>query len=96
MEKRLFVGDLPKEMDETALAAAFSEHGTVVKAEVIRDKETQKSKGFGFVEMETEEEAEKALGAMNGTSIEGQPIKVNEAPPRKELKLKPVEGVESW
>ena len=65
MEKRLFVGNLPYSVDETQLEAAFAEHGTVVSAVVIRDRESGRSRGFGFVEMETEEMAENAVEAGN-------------------------------
>ena len=64
MEKRLFVGNLPYSVGESELEAAFAEHGTVVSSVVIRDRESGRSRGFGFIEMETEEMAESAAGAL--------------------------------
>ena len=82
MEKRLFVGNLPYSVGEEDLEASFGEHGTVVSTVVIRDRETGRSRGFGFVEMETEEMAEAAQGAMDGVEIDGRRLRVNEAQPR--------------
>ena len=82
MEKRLFVGNLPYSMSEGDLETKFGEHGQVVSAVVIRDRDTGRSRGFGFVEMETEEEAETAMGALDGLEIDGRRLRVNEAQPR--------------
>jgi len=82
MEKRLFVGNLPYSVGESELEEAFSEHGTVVSAVVISDRETGRSRGFGFVEMETSEEAETAKGALDGQEMDGRRLRVNEAQPR--------------
>jgi len=84
MEKRLFVGNLPYNMNEGDLEEKFGEHGQVVSAVVIRDRDTGRSRGFGFVEMETEEEAESAMGALDGLELEGRRLRVNEAQPRGE------------
>ena len=79
MEKRLFVGNLPYSIGDDELQAAFADHGTVVSAVVIRDRETGRSRGFGFVEMETQEMAETAQGAVDGTEIDGRRVRVNVA-----------------
>ena len=85
MEKRLFVGNLPYSVDESGLEAAFADHGTVVSAVVIRDRESGRSRGFGFVEMETEEMAESAVDALNGFEMDGRCIRVNEAQPKRDV-----------
>lgn len=77
MARSLFVEDLPADMDEESLRAAFAEHGTVTKVEVIRDPETGESRGTGFVEMETDEDAERAANALHDTDIEGGKLQVN-------------------
>jgi cold-inducible RNA-binding protein len=82
MEKRLFVGNLPYSIDESDLESAFAEHGTVVSAVVIRDRESGRSRGFGFVEMETEGMAESAVGALDGFEMDGRRLRVNEAQPK--------------
>ena len=82
MEKRLFVGNLPYSVGESELEAAFAEHGTVVSAVVIRDQESGRSRGFGFVEMETDEMAESAVGALDGFEMDGRCLRVNEAQPK--------------
>jgi len=83
MEKRLFVGNLPFSVGEEDLESSFSDHGTVVSAVIIRDRETGQSRGFGFVEMETEEMAETAQGALDGFEVDGRKWRVNEAQPRQ-------------
>ena len=82
MEKRLFVGNLPYSVGESELEAAFAEHGTVVSAVVIRDRESGRSRGFGFVEMETGEMAESAAGALDGFEMDGRRLRVNQAQPK--------------
>jgi RNA recognition motif-containing protein len=82
MDKRLFVGNLPFSVDDAELESAFGAHGTVVSAIVIRDQETGRSRGFGFVEMETEEMAEAAVRAMDGSEIDGRRLRVNAAQPK--------------
>ena len=77
MEKKLFVGNLAYSVGDNELEALFGEHGTVVSAVIIRDRETGRSRGFGFVEMETTEMAEAAAGAIDGFEREGRRIRVN-------------------
>jgi cold-inducible RNA-binding protein len=84
MTKKLYVGSLKYGTDEEALKEAFSQAGQVESAVVITDRETGKSKGFGFVEMSTEEEAEKAIEMFNNSELDGRNITVNEARPRTE------------
>jgi RNA recognition motif-containing protein len=84
MNKKLFVGGLPWAVDDAKLKEMFSEFGEIVSAVVIVDKASGRSKGFGFVEFETEEAAQAAIKAMNGKEIEGRTITVNEARPLKQ------------
>ena len=84
MAKNLFVGSLPWSVNDEQLAQIFAEAGTVDSARVITERDTGRSKGFGFVEMATEEEAKKAIDTLNGKEIEGRAITVNEARPREE------------
>ena len=81
MSKKLFVGNLPFSVADADLSELFSKAGTVVSATVIVDKYNNRSKGFGFVEMSTEEEAQKAIDTLNGKDIEGRNITVSEARP---------------
>lgn len=81
MSKKLFVGNLPFSVADNDLSDLFSKAGTVVSATVIVDKYNNRSKGFGFVEMSTEEEAQKAIDTLNGKDIEGRNITVSEARP---------------
>ncbi|PJE76168.1 RNA-binding protein [Candidatus Uhrbacteria bacterium CG10_big_fil_rev_8_21_14_0_10_48_11] len=81
MAKRLFVGGLPYSTTEDELKDAFSASGTVASATIITDRMTGRSKGFGFVEMSSDEEADAAVAAMNGKEIGGRTITVNEARP---------------
>lgn len=81
MAKRLFIGSLPWAIDDAKLAEIFSQAGTVVYAKVMQDRETGRSRGFGFVEMETDEQADAAIKNLNGADIEGRKIVVNEARP---------------
>ena len=83
MEKKLFVGNLPYTMTDTDLEQTFAEYGSVQSAVVIRDRETGRSRGFGFVEMASSEEAEAAQKALDGTAVDGRPLRVNEAHPRE-------------
>ena len=96
MEKRLFVGNLPYSVDERELEAAFAAHGTVVGAVVIRDHESGRSRGFGFVEMETEEMAEIAVGALDGSELDGRVLRVNEAQPRNNNRQRRSDFGERW
>ena len=81
MAKKLYVGGLSYSTTEAALKDTFSAAGTVESAMVIMDKMTNRSKGFGFVEMSTEEEAQKAIEMFNGKDIDGRNVTVNEARP---------------
>lgn len=83
MGKRLYVGNLSYTIDSAGLQALFSQHGTVRNAEVVADRMTGRSKGFGFVEMSTEAEAQAAIAALNGAQYEGRALTVNEAKPRE-------------
>lgn len=82
--KKLFVGSLPWSVDDAGLAQIFAQAGTVVSAQVVKDRETGRSRGFGFVEMSTDEEANNAVANLNGTDIEGRKIVVNIARPRED------------
>jgi len=82
MGKKLYVGNLPYSVDQQGLQDAFSPFGTVDSAIVISDRDTGRSKGFGFVEMSSDSEAQKAIDELNGTSMDNRQITVNEARPR--------------
>jgi len=82
MAKKLFVGNLPFTMTDDSLMQIFSAYGKVVSANVVFDKFSQRSKGFAFVEFETEEEAKAAMQALDGSEQEGRNIAVKEALPR--------------
>jgi len=84
MGSNLYVGNLNYEVTNTTLEQLFAEHGTVVSAKVITDRNTGRSKGFGFVEMSSDEEAKAAITALDGQDFEGRAIKVNEAKPRED------------
>jgi len=81
MAKKLFVGGLSYETTEATLKEIFSQAGTVESATVIIDRMSNRSKGFGFVEMSSEEEAQKAIEMFNGKEIDGKNVTVNEARP---------------
>jgi len=80
----LFVGSLPWAVDDAKLAELFAQAGNVVSAQVVKDRETGRSRGFGFVEMSTDEEAQNAVKNLNGTDVEGRKIVVNIARPRED------------
>lgn len=82
MAKTLYVGNLNFRTDEEGLRAAFSEYGTVSDARIVMDRDTGRSRGFGFVEMEDDAAAESAIQGMNGADLDGRPLRVNEAQPR--------------
>jgi len=84
MNKKLYVGGLSYSSTEGSLKDAFSQAGTVVSAIIIMDKMTGRSKGFGFVEMSTEEEATAAIEMFNGKELEGRTVTVNEARPQED------------
>ncbi len=83
MGNKIYVGGLPFSTTEGQLQEMFSAHGTVESARVITDKFTGKSRGFGFVEMSSGGEAQKAIEALNGTDLEGRSLTVNEAKPQE-------------
>ena len=82
MAKNLFVGSLPFSVTEDTLGQLFAAHGQVQSVAIIKDKYSGQSRGFGFVEMSTEEEAQKAITALNGYNLEGRTIVVKEALPK--------------
>jgi len=84
MNKKLYVGGLPYSVTDEQLMELFESHGTVESAKVITDRYTDRSRGFGFVEMSTQEEAEKAIQALNGTELEGRSLTVNVSKPRED------------
>lgn len=84
MAIKLFVGGLAWATDDASLEAAFSEFGTVASASVIKDRDSGRSKGFGFVEFENDEEGKAAEAGMNGKELDGRSIAVSEARPREE------------
>ncbi len=79
MAKKIYVGNLPWSTTSASLESLFSEHGTVQSAEVVTDRESGRSRGFGFVEMATDEGCAAAIAALNGVEVDGRPITVNEA-----------------
>jgi RNA recognition motif-containing protein len=84
MGNKLYVGNLAYSVRDESLQSAFGQFGTVTSAKVMMDRETGRSKGFGFVEMGSDAEAQAAINGMNGQPLEGRPIVVNEARPREE------------
>jgi RNA recognition motif-containing protein len=84
MAKKLYVGGLSYQTTEDSLGAAFAQAGTVVSAIIIKDKFSGQSKGFGFVEMSTDEEAVAAIEMWNEKELDGRTVKVNEAKPMEE------------
>jgi RNA recognition motif-containing protein len=83
MGSKIYVGGLPYSATEPQLNGLFATHGTVESARVITDKFTGQSRGFGFVEMSTAEEAKAAIAALNGTQMDGRTLTVNEAKPQE-------------
>jgi RNA recognition motif-containing protein len=83
MGSKLYVGGLPYSTTEAQLNDTFAAHGTVESARVITDKFTGQSRGFGFVEMSSPEEANAAIAALNGTQMDGRTLTVNEAKPQE-------------
>jgi len=81
MGSKIYVGGLPYAATEQQLSDLFAQHGAVESARVITDKFTGQSRGFGFVEMTTGEDAQKAIAALNGTQMDGRTLTVNEAKP---------------
>jgi RNA recognition motif-containing protein len=84
MAKRLYVGNLPYSVNDGSLRQLFEPHGAITSAQVIMDRDTGRSKGFGFIEMSDDQEAQAAIAALNGHQLEGRPLTVNEARPKTE------------
>jgi RNA recognition motif-containing protein len=80
--KNLYVGNLPHSTTEAELRNVFEPHGAVEKVSLVTDRETGRSRGFGFVEMTNAEEADKAIAALNGTELGGRSLTINEAKPK--------------
>lgn len=84
MGKKLYVGNLSYETTDANLTSMFEQHGRVSSAQVIMDRDTGRSKGFGFVEMSSDQEAQAAIQALNGVMTDGRQLTVNEARPKTE------------
>lgn len=84
MTAKIYVGNLPFSTTEDALQEMFAEHGTVESTKIITDRDTGRSKGFGFIEMSSEEEVESAISKLDGFEMDGRNLKVNKARPREE------------
>ena len=84
MSMKLYVGNLTYEVTDAALEQLFAAHGNVKSAQVIMDRDTGRSKGFGFVEMGSDQEAQAAIAALNGKEVDGRALTVNEARPKPE------------
>jgi len=84
MGKKLYVGNLTYGVTDSTLQQMFEPHGTVQSAQVIMDRDTGRSKGFGFVEMGSDQEAQAAIAALNGKEVDGRALTVNEARPKPE------------
>jgi cold-inducible RNA-binding protein len=82
VSKKLFVGSLPWAVNDEALKEAFATYGNVISANVVTDRQTGRSRGFGFVEFENDSEATAAIEALNGSELDGRNIVVNEAKPK--------------
>ncbi len=87
--KKIYVGNLSFSLSDQDLMTIFAEHGEVASAAVVMDRETGRSRGFGFVEMENDEEANKAIQALNGKEVDGRSLNVNEARPREPRNNRP-------
>ena len=84
MGRKIYVGNLAYSVKDSDLQELFAAHGTVDTAQVIMDRDTGRSKGFGFVEMSTDQEARSAISALNGKEVDGRNLTVNEARPKEE------------
>jgi RNA recognition motif-containing protein len=82
MAKKLYVGNLPYSIDDSSLQEEFAKFGAVMSAKVITDRDSGRSKGFGFVEMESDADADKAIESLNGVNMGGRDISVTEARPQ--------------
>ena len=83
MSKKIYVGNLNYATTEDQLSQAFAQYGSVVSAKIITDRYTDRSKGFGFIEMEEDDAAEAAISALNGQQLDGRELRVSEANDRK-------------
>ncbi|MDX1691766.1 MAG: RNA-binding protein [Acidimicrobiia bacterium] len=83
MSTNIYVGNLPFSTDSDGLRGLFAEYGEVTSAQVITDRDTGRSRGFGFVEMADDDAAQKAINEMNGSSVDGRQLTVNTAKPRR-------------
>ena len=83
MSRKLYVGNLPFSATEQTILSKFAECGTVESVKLITDRDTGRSKGFGFIEMGSESEARAAIETLNNTDFDGRPLRVNEAKPQK-------------
>lgn len=86
MSKKLYVGNLPYSVNDQKLGEMFAEFGEVVSAKVVTDYDSGRSKGFGFVEMANDSEAQNAISKLDGSDVAGRSLRVNEARPREERK----------
>jgi len=93
---KLYVGNLSPSTTEEALRQAFGSHGEVSSVNIVKDKYTGESRGFGFVEMFTKAEAQAAISSLNGTELDGRTLKVNEARPRSDDRGGGGGGRRSW
>ncbi len=84
MSKKLYVGNLPYSVNDQKLSEMFAAFGEVVSAKVVTDYDSGRSKGFGFVEMANDNEAQSAISKLDGSDIDGRNLRVNEARPREE------------
>ncbi len=84
MGKKLYVGNLPYSATDASITDLFSQHGTVASARIVMDRDSGRSKGFGFVEMSSDSEAEAAISGLNGFDVGGRQLNVNEARPQTE------------
>jgi len=84
MSKKLYVGNLDYSVTDADLQTMFARHGTVESAAVIMDRDSGRSKGFGFVEMESDQQAQAAIASLNGSELDGRALTVNEAKPRED------------
>jgi len=82
--KKIFVGNLSFSVTEAALRSAFEKYGSVASVSIVTDRDTGQPRGFGFVEMPNDTEAQKAMNGLNGTDLEGRTLNVNEARPKSE------------
>jgi len=84
MAKKLYVGNLSYDTTDSALQQMFEQYGSVLSAQIIMDRDSGRSKGFGFVEMDSNQEAQAAIDGLNEKQVGGRPLTVNEAKPRED------------